>query len=270
MRFIPGSDRLAEVVPELSTARGLLRAVLTPILVFVVVLFLLSWLDNWSPFLALLGQLAVFGLTYWLLRAFFDPHHQRLAYTNAFHNRFLPAAGLNGASLFYVLLAHGSGTEPERLIPGFLGKLAALYLIVTGVGLLFRSVQAAGIDTLFGLYIYHPEEGKQLDWSVYKLLRHPLYGGLDRVVLAFGLWNGSAYALLLAVLFVAVWHPIWYRLEEAELVERFGEGYQAYLERVPAVLPRSLSDEARLLESLTHPPAPDAPALPDTGGGGTP
>jgi protein-S-isoprenylcysteine O-methyltransferase Ste14 len=266
MRFLPGYDRLVETVPDLSTPRGVLRAVLTPIVIFLAALFLLNWLDNYSPFLAFLLQLVIFGLTYWLLRSFFDPHHHRLAYTDAFYNRFLPSAGLNMAGLVYILTSQGPDAEAARLIPTVLGRLVALYLLVTGIAVLVRAVQAAGLDTLAGLYIYYPEGGRQLDWSIYKLLRHPVYSGVDRLALAFGLWNGSAYAILLAVLYAAVWHPIWYRLEERELVERFGEGYLAYRERVPAVLPSHPSEELRLLEALTRRPAADAATLPDAGG----
>jgi protein-S-isoprenylcysteine O-methyltransferase Ste14 len=120
---------------------------------------------------------------------------------------------------------------------------------------MLRAVQVAGVDTLLGAYSYFPDEGRFLRWSVYEALRHPAYAGLARLALAFGLWNSSAYALLLAVLFVAVWQPLWYGIEERELVERLGDDYRAYRERVPALVPASPADELTVLEAIVRPSA---------------
>jgi protein-S-isoprenylcysteine O-methyltransferase Ste14 len=206
-------------------------------------------------------QLVIYAITYVLLKGFFNGPAERVPYSTAFYNRFLPAAGLNFASLAYILFNHGrvviEGQPPASLFPHWLVvwlfRLVALYLVLTAVALAVRVVQTIGVDTLFGTYIYYTDEGRAIESDIYGLLRHPAYAAMDRLALAFGLWNGSPYALLLAVLFVAVWHPIWYGIEERELVARFGDDYRAYRERVPAVVPRGLpAGELSLLEMLTR------------------
>jgi protein-S-isoprenylcysteine O-methyltransferase Ste14 len=151
--------------------------------------------------------------------------------------------------------------ESLRLVPLPIGVILALYLGVTGLLLIGRTIQAAGVDTLSLVYSYHPDEGTRLTGGLYDLLRHPVYAGIDRVVLALGFANGTAYSLLLASIFVFVWHRIWIGLEETELTTRFGDDYRAYREAVPALAPTSIQGELALLEASTR-RAPSVQAAP--------
>jgi protein-S-isoprenylcysteine O-methyltransferase Ste14 len=255
MTLIPGFDTLTDKVPELTTPRGFLRAAATFLGTWGLAHLALTWLDTRQLTFAFLLQIVLYGVARWLVAGFFRGRADRIPYNTAFFNRFLPSAGINAASLSYLALTH-AGAEVPKLVPGWLAFLPALYLLVTGVALIARSVQAAGVDTLFGVYSYFPDEGFRLDWSVYEALRHPIYSGLDRVALALGLLSGTAYGVLLAVIFVFVWHPVWYRLEEEELEGRFGDEYREYRARVPAVIPPDLGRELALVGSLTaRPPA---------------
>jgi protein-S-isoprenylcysteine O-methyltransferase Ste14 len=262
MSFIPGYESLVAKLPELSSVRGILRALATLIVVFGVALAALRFLDTpGTRFLALILQLVIYTVTYFLLKSFFHGPAERMPYATAFFNRFLPAVGLNLASLAYILFNHGTvvieGRPPIGLFTlrpvQWFFWLVALYLALTAVVLAVRAVQAAGVDTLSGAYIYYGDEGRAIESDIYSLMRHPAYAALDRLALAFALWNGSPYALLLALLFVAVWHPIWYGMEERELLARFGDSYRSYRETVPAVVPRGLpGGEINLIELLTR------------------
>jgi protein-S-isoprenylcysteine O-methyltransferase Ste14 len=48
------------------------------------------------------------------------------------------------------------------------------------------------------------------------------------------------------------WQPVWYGMEEGELVRRFGEGYKAYRETTPALFPRSLAGELQILKAIVR------------------
>jgi protein-S-isoprenylcysteine O-methyltransferase Ste14 len=252
MAIIPGWNTLIEKVPELATVRGFLRAAATFLGVLAITLIALLIAEGWSPFLALVLQLAVYLLLRWLIGAFFRGRKDRVPYHDAFFNRFLPASGLNLASMLYVLLTAGApGPDgPLGIIPAVVAWPGAAYLVASALLLFARAFQAAGVDTLFGVYVYYPDEGHQVDTQAYTVLRHPVYAALDRLTLAFGLWNGTAFALLLATVFVAVWHPAWYGIEERELVERFGDRYAGYREAVPAVVPSGLAGERLLWQTL--------------------
>jgi protein-S-isoprenylcysteine O-methyltransferase Ste14 len=257
MSFLPGLHALTEKVPELLTVNGFLRLVGTLFGILIVVLLALLWFDGWfgapMPFGAIVLQLAIYGVLHYVMRSFFRGREERLDYTDAFFNRALIAVALNACSVLFILLTRG-GVEggADRLVPGLFAWPVALYLLASAILLLVRGLRAAGVDTLAGVYIYYPDEGRQIEDTVYGVVRHPLYSALDRTAIAFGLINGTPMALLLAVFFVAVWHPVWYGLEERDLVNRFGDAYRTYMARVPAVLPPSVQSEITLWDALTR------------------
>jgi protein-S-isoprenylcysteine O-methyltransferase Ste14 len=254
MSILPGSHVVVEKVPEVGTVRGFLRAAVTLLGLAVVALLVLLWLEGQWPFAALLAQLAMYFVMRWLVAGFYRGRQDRLPYADALFNRFMPSAGLNLASILYVLLTAGAfqaaAQETGPFVPFIVGLVGAVYLLASGALLTWRALQSAGLDTILGVYVYYPNEGRKVEGSAYAVVRHPLYAALDRVALAFALWNGSVYALLLAALFIAVWHPIWYGIEERELLDRFGEAYDTYAKSTPAVIPQGLAGERALWQSL--------------------
>lgn len=253
MNLLPGLSNLADKVPEIGTPRGFGQAVLMSAGSAAVAYFMLDFLDTRQPFVALALQVTVYVVLYALMRDFLGA---RMAYAQAFYNRYLPAVGLNLATIAYVLNNRGAMPDMQyvRLVPVGVALIPVLYLVITGLGLLFTVLRREGVDTMAGLYMYHPEEGRRLESGLYSVVRHPAYAGLARLTLGLGLLNGSAYALLLATLFVFAWQPVWQALEERELVRRFGDDYVAYRDRVPRILPASPEGELELLRSIVRAP----------------
>ena len=122
------------------------------------------------------------------------------------------------------------------------------YMFTTGPGLLLLVVagslrrhlqkQLRG-DIMFGLPELAPARypGRMLTDGIYARLRHPRYAQLAIALLGWALLANhvAGYLALLSVLVaLAVIIP----LEERELVERFGESYDAYRRSVPALIPR--------------------------------
>jgi protein-S-isoprenylcysteine O-methyltransferase Ste14 len=109
------------------------------------------------------------------------------------------------------------------------------YLFLAGVGALAPGsvLFAAGIATLGRSLtpLPHPREDAVLRCQgVYRLVRHPVYGGI--LLLAIG-WSLAAAPLgLLPAAALAVVFDLKSRREEAWLTERFPE-YTAYRERTP-------------------------------------
>ena len=92
---------------------------------------------------------------------------------------------------------------------------------------------------LFGLPELAPSQypGRLLTDGVYAHVRHPRYAQIIVAVLGWALLSNhlAAYAALTVVI-VSLGLVI--PLEERELVGRFGEEYEAYRRRVPALIPR--------------------------------
>ncbi len=139
-----------------------------------------------------------------------------------------------GLTLVLVGVAHFAWIEGERIIPHEIALLPVAYLLITGVVLWLRALFVFGIDNLSLMYVYFPAESRLVSSNVYSALRHPIYSAVLRLIFALVLWNGSAFAL-----FAGVMAPlsmfVWVRLiEERELIERLGDGYRDYRQRVPA------------------------------------
>ena len=92
--------------------------------------------------------------------------------------------------------------------------------------------------------------GKPEEWGwttrlvtsdLYKCLRHPHHLGIGMFVSAFSIIIGGFFTFILASLFIWV-GIIWFlrRVEEPELVEKFGEEYLVYRENTPMLIPSPL------------------------------
>ena len=93
----------------------------------------------------------------------------------------------------------------------------------------------AGIPELRASDAAEPQ--RLLDQGIYARMRHPRYVSVFIATLGWSLMSnhGTSYgvtAALVPMILVLV------RMEERELVERFGDAYRAYQARVPALVPR--------------------------------
>lgn len=70
----------------------------------------------------------------------------------------------------------------------------------------------------------------------YAIVRHPIYTGLLVALIgsamALGEWRG---VLAVLIAYWALWRKL--RVEERWMAERFGEQYEAYRRRIPALVP---------------------------------
>jgi protein-S-isoprenylcysteine O-methyltransferase Ste14 len=158
------------------------------------------------------------------------------AYALAFKRFIVP-----GLTLIVIVLVRirfiGGPMIPSWILEP-VGTLLGWLLILVGVVLWVRAVQALGFDSLTMTYVYFPNEGKRTENAIYQKMRHPVYGAALRIALGLALLNGSWFAITLALLFgLYLW--AWVRLvEEKELIERFGPSYAEYRSRIPAFWPR--------------------------------
>jgi protein-S-isoprenylcysteine O-methyltransferase Ste14 len=111
-----------------------------------------------------------------------------------------------------------------------------------------RALFTFGFDYMIVVYLYFPEESEIQDHEIYSVVRHPTYFSGVLGVIAAILTRLSVYSILLGCL-VVLGLLLQIRLEEGELVERFGDSYLDYMERVPSlyVRPRDIRDYFRFL-----------------------
>jgi len=148
---------------------------------------------------------------------------------------------VGAASLALVLLAWLNRAALMGTDLGFRPLLAA-----SGVGLYFISIQLEikcrkhlKFNVLAGLPEIAPDrmESELLDQGIYGRVRHPRYLAILVGVLAWALFSAYTGAIWVALGMI----PLLYLVtvfEEIELVQRFGDEYLQYRERVPRLIPR--------------------------------
>lgn len=132
------------------------------------------------------------------------------------------------AGLMYVL---------DSLLPfgefDFFGRVYMIYgLLALGAFILTASM----LRFLFSrttLNPFSPERASRLvTGGLYKFSRNPMYLALLLFLLAWGLWLGNAFNILLAAGFVSFMNRFQIMHEEKALSRRFGNDYQLYCKNV--------------------------------------
>ena len=125
----------------------------------------------------------------------------------------------------------------------------AVFLSIIGFLMCTRAIQVFGFDYMVVLYLYFPEESKIQENEIYSVLRHPAYAGALLIAIAgafltFTFLSFVAYVLLLVGFYLHI-----HFVEENELIQRFGDSYRSYRQKVPAffIKPNNMSVFLRFL-----------------------
>jgi len=95
----------------------------------------------------------------------------------------------------------------------------------------------AALGQFWSLHVEIRKEHQLVQTGPFRWVRHPTYSSMILELLAVGMILNAAFSLAIVWLVfvpILVWRI---RLEEAALVEKFGEGYRNYQRRTPALLP---------------------------------
>ncbi|MBI3161111.1 MAG: isoprenylcysteine carboxylmethyltransferase family protein [Chloroflexi bacterium] len=238
---LKGTDILAQHIPELNSAGGRTRLALYAAFLFGMVAAYFVATDQ-IPTWSIDSQIVVMALGFLVLSLFFSrkqaykQKYGQLAYRNAFVHYAIP-----GLALVFGAVAHAGYMNGPIIPTGWWSPLLPAFgwvMLIVGGALWIRSALVFGADNLTLLYVYHPEESRIVNTSIYGILRHPVYAGVLRVCIGLALINGNANAIAFAIL-APLGFSGWIRLvEEKELIERFGESYLEHRRRVPAFWPR--------------------------------
>ena len=145
---------------------------------------------------------------------------------------------LQGISYLFVWSIHRpfltpmtSGSEPLEIALA----IVAIALAVGSVWFVMASVRTLGKQWSLAARVL--EGHKLVIQGPYSIVRNPIYTGMFGMLLATGLAVSHWIGLLAAIIVYAVGTAIRVRSEEKLLREAFGPEFDAYAQRVPALVP---------------------------------
>jgi protein-S-isoprenylcysteine O-methyltransferase Ste14 len=139
---------------------------------------------------------------------------------------------------FFVLMLHPLIVNGEQLLPVWIALPIGLCFVVFGLMIRGSAMTGSGFSPghAFGIYLVFPEDGTLVDKEVYAYLRHPLSVGVICIAVGFGFVRNNMVAILTALIYLI---PILVqmKLEDDELVERFGDANRRYIKSTRALFP---------------------------------
>ncbi len=281
---IKGFDKFREKLPALRGKRIILLPLYTIACIILIYFSLFMFLKltkvniqilgtDWSWFFPILGVIIIESggllLVYqmWFWRDRLKAKYQQTSYQRVFFFGFAGVICMICLGIFNTipLILNKSYLDPFRPATKFIQPLSISWLntwifdfiriilgivvFILGALTMIRSLFTFGFDYMTVVYLYFPEESSIQNHKIYSVLRHPAYAGViyvsfSGILVQFSLYSIIFFILLLIGFIIHIW-----KVEEKELIERFGESFRDYRKQVPALLvrPRQLGTYFKFL-----------------------
>lgn len=116
--------------------------------------------------------------------------------------------------------------------------IVGITIVILGFGTMVRAFLTFGFDYMTVVYLYFPELSTIQNSKIYSILRHPTYAALIYISFAGILIQFSLYSIIFFVVYLFIFEIHIRKVEEKELIQRFGESFENYRKHVPAILVR--------------------------------
>lgn len=150
----------------------------------------------------------------------------------------IPGVALQGLAYAIVWSIHRQFFSPIVTGIEWLELLAAAIAIAAAMGsvmLIMAAVKTLGKE--WSITARMVEDHKLATEGPYARVRHPIYTGMLGMLIATGLAISHWIALVAAIVIFAIGTLIRVRIEERLLRETFGQRFEDYARKVPAVIP---------------------------------
>lgn len=98
--------------------------------------------------------------------------------------------------------------------------------------IMVKGMMDAGKETM------EPSKDTEMYGGIYKYIRHPQSLGEFPLFVTFAILTNSWFMVILSALLVIIYVPIMVKIEEEDLIKRFGESYKEYQKKTGALLPK--------------------------------
>ncbi len=141
-----------------------------------------------------------------------------------------------------------------RVFLGFVCAAVALYLATPTPTTLLVGASVSVIGELIRLWAAgHLEKSKEVTRSgPYQFTRHPLYLGSSLIGIGFAIAANHIVVVVMVIAYLLLTLTAAMRSEEAHLREKFGDAYDAYVEKRSAPMDRRFSFQRALANREHH------------------
>ena len=140
--------------------------------------------------------------------------------------------------LWVLLIATTFAAGFVRQLP--IGRMLDLFWVGIALMLAGMAIRATAILTLrrfFTVQVTIQESHELIDRGIYRVVRHPSYSGALLSFIGLGLAFGSWFSLALVLVGALIGFAYRIRVEEAALVNHFGDRYRQYAARTKRLIP---------------------------------
>jgi protein-S-isoprenylcysteine O-methyltransferase Ste14 len=138
---------------------------------------------------------------------------------------------LLGAGIFTASQLKGKLPMPDRNLMFWVG----IALILTGI--VFRAAAIFTLRRYFTVQVTIDAQHELIDRGLYRWIRHPSYTGALISFIGLGFAFGSWLSLGIIIVVAMIGFGYRIRVEEAALVDHFGDRYRSYAERTRRLVP---------------------------------
>ena len=110
-------------------------------------------------------------------------------------------------------------------------------LVMFAMSVMVRLTAIRALGRFWSLHLEIREEHQLVTDGIYRYVRHPAYAAIMLEVISIPLVGNSYYTLgVVTCIYLPILLLRW-RLEEREMIGKFGNGYVQYMKQVPAFIP---------------------------------
>jgi protein-S-isoprenylcysteine O-methyltransferase Ste14 len=252
-----GKELLQEKLPITKKPRKFILIGFLQLCFFIILLLILYKIAEYNWKLTIMGQIivsffAILPYGYVTLKS----NEIRIKYRTKFNNlafqhvwfRFLSYnEPLVAASLFFPIflktdyflpsfITSPSNIFTNTLLPIYVAIPIGATLIILGI-LMRRPTGGYDLDIGSYMYLIFPENSRKLNGGLYSFIRHPNYSGRGLVAFGIGILANNILAIILELIHF-IWFYILSKIEDRELINRFGEDFIKFKKTVPAMIPK--------------------------------
>ncbi|MFW9992935.1 MAG: methyltransferase family protein [Candidatus Odinarchaeota archaeon] len=239
MSQIKSFSLMREKVPEFRNPLTMGVTITLSILGFTVIMLFFWWFDGLVWYGAMISQLifviiaTIFFYGFATQAGAYREKYGDQAYRYFFFYLVIPVLITGNACIFHVLLIEG-----PALLSLWIALAAGAFFILMRF-LLEWHLRKAGFDEVahgLGIYMVFPEEGVSVTSDIYSYIRHPMYTGDFFLALGLALLKNNLLAIIIALMSFIPF-VIGAKMEDRELVKRFGQVHLQYIDRTPSFFP---------------------------------